>query len=263
MDKIVKTVIHPYYAFISSYSTSNKEKAVLGETAFCEALSDFPVLVNVTYGKRQKDIDHFLSKLFLKTPKIVVIIDEKTLDLEEACSALKYEPEIVEFKTFVSSENPKIKAHLFEPLSYTIETPIEDKGSKGKKREIPEHYQSWEKYLNWIDKSNRELVTEFRTQISSLPNVIHKPSGVTDYCFYKGKATGKSRFAAFLVRKSSIRVRIRVNPETFTDPKNWLTPKIYKGWFFKQDQERSFDIKNIKQIPYAMELIKQSYDLAE
>jgi hypothetical protein len=50
----------PYYAFIDSYPIGNKEKAVLGETAFCEALSDFPVMVNVTYGKRQKDIDHLV-----------------------------------------------------------------------------------------------------------------------------------------------------------------------------------------------------------
>jgi hypothetical protein len=50
----------PYYAFIDAYSASNKEKAKLGETAFCEALSDFPVMVNVTYGKRQKDIDHLV-----------------------------------------------------------------------------------------------------------------------------------------------------------------------------------------------------------
>ena len=50
----------PYYAFIDSYSVSNKEKAKLGEKAFAEALSDFPVMVNVTYGKRQKDIDHLV-----------------------------------------------------------------------------------------------------------------------------------------------------------------------------------------------------------
>lgn len=60
MDRFIKTEIAPYYAFISSYPTSNKEKAVLGETAFCEALSDFPVMVNITYGKRQKDIDHLV-----------------------------------------------------------------------------------------------------------------------------------------------------------------------------------------------------------
>jgi len=55
-----KIETQPYYAFIDSYSIGNKEKAVLGETAFAEALLDFPVMVNVTYGKRQKDIDHLV-----------------------------------------------------------------------------------------------------------------------------------------------------------------------------------------------------------
>jgi hypothetical protein len=50
----------PYYVFVDSYSASNKEKAKLGETAFAEALSDFPLMINVTYGKRQKDIDHLV-----------------------------------------------------------------------------------------------------------------------------------------------------------------------------------------------------------
>ena len=60
MSRLFKTEAAPYYVFISSYSTGNKEKAELGETAFAEALSDFPVMVNVTYGKRQKDIDHLV-----------------------------------------------------------------------------------------------------------------------------------------------------------------------------------------------------------
>lgn len=50
----------PYYMIEANFSVGNKEKADLGETAFCEALSDFPVMVNVTYGKRQKDIDHLV-----------------------------------------------------------------------------------------------------------------------------------------------------------------------------------------------------------
>jgi hypothetical protein len=38
--------------------------------------------------------------------------------------------------------------------------------------------------------------------------------------------------------------------------------KVYKGWFFKQGQERKFKITSKEQIPYAMELIKQSYDIS-
>jgi hypothetical protein len=38
--------------------------------------------------------------------------------------------------------------------------------------------------------------------------------------------------------------------------------KVYKGWFFKQGQEREFKVTSKEQIPYAMELIKQSYDVS-
>ena len=53
-------VTYPYYYFVEEYPVANAEKAELGETAFKEALLDFPVMMNVTYGKRQKDIDHLV-----------------------------------------------------------------------------------------------------------------------------------------------------------------------------------------------------------
>lgn len=52
--------IKTYYSTVSEYPTSNKVKAKLGEEAFAEALSDYPVIMNITYGKRQKDIDHLV-----------------------------------------------------------------------------------------------------------------------------------------------------------------------------------------------------------
>lgn len=51
---------YPYYYFIESYSIDNKTKCELGERAFAGALPDFPLMMNVTYGKRQKDIDHLV-----------------------------------------------------------------------------------------------------------------------------------------------------------------------------------------------------------
>jgi hypothetical protein len=50
----------PYYIVESQYPVTNTEKAQWGEEAFAEALSDFPILMNITYGKRQKDIDHLV-----------------------------------------------------------------------------------------------------------------------------------------------------------------------------------------------------------
>ena len=53
--------VKPYYLLESQYSITNKDKAQWGEGAFVEALSDFPILMNITYGKRQKDIRPFGS----------------------------------------------------------------------------------------------------------------------------------------------------------------------------------------------------------
>jgi hypothetical protein len=52
--------LEPYYCSVAEYSLTNTEKAKLGEQAFTEALTDFPVFMNVTYGKRQNDIDHLI-----------------------------------------------------------------------------------------------------------------------------------------------------------------------------------------------------------
>lgn len=50
----------PYYSDNKDFSQSNKRKAKLGESGFYKALADFPILCNVTYGHRQKDIDHLV-----------------------------------------------------------------------------------------------------------------------------------------------------------------------------------------------------------
>lgn len=117
--------------------------------------------------------------------------------------------------------------------------------------------------LKWVDDNTRELVRELTLQIASLGSVTHKPTG-TDYIFYRGTPSAKSSFAVLLLRKEGIRVRLRVDPATFKDPNKWLSDKVYKPWFFKLNgQERTFDMKDKSQMPYAMELIKQSYDISK
>jgi predicted transport protein len=65
-----------------------------------------------------------------------------------------------------------------------------------------------------------------------------------------------------MLRKKALKVAIRTDPKTFKDPDKWTGDKIYKPWFFKQGQERAFKITSKEQIPYALELIKQSYDIS-
>ena len=59
----------PYYIGEKKFSVSNQRKAKLGEEAFAEALvSYYPIIMNVNYGKRQRDIDHLVL-----TPQYLVM----------------------------------------------------------------------------------------------------------------------------------------------------------------------------------------------
>lgn len=212
----------------------------------------------------RENLYRWLSQLLSKPPTIVVVIEEKTRDVLEACRILmrSYDTKILEFKTFQREDAPTVHAHLFETLAAPSEPMGEIKQLIEKKSKLPPHYASWDRMLEWVEPATKELANELINAIASLGNVKHKPSG-TDYVFYKGKPGSRSVFAALLLRKKSIRVRIRVEPSIFKDPKKWVSEKIYKGWFFKENQERAFDLNERSQIPYAMELIKQSYELAE
>ena len=89
----------------------------------------------------------------------------KKLDIEEACQALKYTPNIVEFRTFIDENNPKNFAHLFEPLT-----------SKGKSVTYDNHSASpsqaaqarGQQYLNFYQELAKRLA-------GKMPIAIAKP----------------------------------------------------------------------------------------
>jgi len=68
--------------------------------------------------KTGKDPYRFLSELLSLPPKIALIIDEITPEVDKASKSLKKlaNTQIVEFKTFVREDAPNVHAHLFEPL---------------------------------------------------------------------------------------------------------------------------------------------------
>jgi len=204
------------------------------------------------------DVYHFLSKLISRPPRIVVFIDCKTKEVEEACQVLKYQTSIREFKTFVREDAPNVRAHLFEPLYAPEEI---TKGEKKSEREVPKHHKSWEKRLEWVHENINDVTKVLTKTILELGEVVHRPSG-PDYVFYKGKPSTKSVFAGFFLTKKALKVRIRTDPATFSDSKKWTGEKIYH-WFFRTGQEKEFKMTERNQIDYAMKLIKQSYELAK
>ncbi len=161
-----------------------------------------------------------------------------------------------------------VHAHLFRPL-YSLERVSERREISaaakraGETRRLPEQYESWEKMLMWVDDNTRNIVDALTKSIlNRFDNVSHKTSG-RYYIFYKGKPTTKSVFAAFLLTKKYLKVRIRTDPRTLRDPERVLKERVYRGWFFKTGQEREFKITEKDQMDYAIELIKQSYALAK
>lgn len=223
---------------------------------------DNDVLLRATVQKQidTHDIHHALSKLIAKQPRLVVIIDEKTLETEEALQNLNPTPSIVEFKTYARRDAPNVRAHVFEPL-YSEEKPTgKAPGRAEEKKPVPEHRRTWQKKLDWADENVREINKALTNQILQFDNVVHKASG-PDYAFFKGEPGTKTIFVGLFLTKSAIKVRIRTDPTTFKDPKKWTGDKEYH-WFFKAG-EKEFKITSIDQMHYAMELIKQSYQLAK
>jgi hypothetical protein len=52
----------------------------------------------------------------LKQPRIIVIIEEKKMETEEAIELINPSPTVVEFKTYTQKGSPHVRAHLFEPI---------------------------------------------------------------------------------------------------------------------------------------------------
>jgi predicted transport protein len=258
---------HPVYShivpqiskFISGIDNLRSQREIR-DILYKEITQDKVLKASVEKMIHPQEIHHFLSSMVSKSPEIAIIIDEVTAEVREASKALKKlgEIELVEFKTFVREDAPNVRAHLFKPL-YVVEK-ITRKGGKKGKKEIPEYYKSWEKKLEWVHENINDVAKVLTNNILELDGVIHKPSG-PDYVFYKGKPSIKSVFAGFFLTKKALKVRIRTDSATFRDTRKWTGEKVYH-WFFRTGQEKEFKITERDQIDYAMELIKQSYEMA-
>lgn len=131
---------------------------------------------------------------------------------------------------------------------------------------MPAPYESWETMLESITPEIRCIVSKLSdAMLTRLGNVTAKSIG-RYYVFYKGKESSGSAFAAFILSRRALKVRIRTESK-FEDSEYSIKTRKYRGWFFSSmhnQQEREFSInKSFKRgIDPALKLIETSYKLA-
>jgi len=70
------------------------------------------------------EVFKFISLCISKVPRIIIVVEKKTPELEEALEGLAILPHVVEFRTFVSQGlNKSAHAHLFEQLDKQVIEP--------------------------------------------------------------------------------------------------------------------------------------------
>ncbi|MCK4436279.1 hypothetical protein KAU87_05645, partial [Candidatus Bathyarchaeota archaeon] len=181
-------------------------------------------------------------------PSIIVIIEEKTMETEEAIESIHPSPHVIEFKTYARKDSPDIHAHLFEPLCKTMVS------EEPKPQTLPK-----KEFIEQVDVSIRDVARALIERISQLGNVVFR--GTTSYSAYIGKRRVVYGFAGIAPRKSTLKIYVRTNSPTFSDPKEWMDTK--KAKWFTEYEEGAFSITTKDQIDYAMELVKQSYQIVQ
>jgi predicted transport protein len=230
---------------------SSDTRLKIAEAIYNEISSD-PSKRLTAESKVKTELFKFLTDLLSSKTKVCIIIDEVTEELKESIEGLPFETRLIEFKTFErEGVGIAVHAHLFEPLEKPPPPPP------------PGKPKTWDEIFKWVNAETRDLVTKLIKAVDEkFPDVQHMPRARW-YYLYKGRERRlNSLFAVLLLTKKAVKVRIKIDPSTFKDEKGWT--KTMKGWFFPRKlQEREFTITEEQQIPYALELITQSYKISD
>lgn len=177
---------HPVYnhiipqlnKFMKGIENANVKNQIL-DLLYDEINSNLELRSVISRVTANTDIHNSLSKIIVhKSPRIVVIIDEKTEEVEEAFENFKTAPVIVEFRTFEQEANSGVYAHLFEPL-YSEDNArkewvdkrqdIEDSGKVHENKNIEDLIESIKPH-----EEIKEIFRMFVQEIESLSNELSR-----------------------------------------------------------------------------------------
>lgn len=198
----------------------------------------------------EEDVHFFIDKLLHRKAGVIVVIDSQTPQLAEIVEELSSanEVHVVEFRTY-SRGNRSL--HIFTPLAAMRE-----------REEAPLGVvRMWSDLVQWTRPETRLLLEQLIKKIETeFQTVKHAPRYRWYYFYSSQEMRPDSKFAVLMLGKKKIYVRICVDPKTFQDPE--ARAKDYKGWFYKEkaNVEKGFEVASVNDIPYALTLVKQSYE---
>lgn len=235
-DHIVKQLSK----FINGIDNKENRNQIL-ELLYNKINSDRALKAEVLAKTKSDELHRYLSKLLLKTPKIVVIIDEKTLDIEDACHALRYTPYIVEFRTFEQENNPRSHAHLFETICSELKTSTEKMNDRQDIEQIIEGMKPQKEF---------ELVfRKFFQEIEKLSNEISIEMG-------KKRILFKTKIPFVAVELCKGQIVLHLTLSTRPEEKNFgYIRKVYGNRWHAH-----LVVRNLSEAEPAMEICKKAFE---
>ena len=228
--------------------TKAESQKVIVELIDEEIASDDVLKAWVKSNVAPLEVYKFLTGVIAKPPRLAIVIDEKTKELDEVLAQLPKNFEAVEameFKTFQREGcDLAVHAHLFEPLHKppTVKT--------GKIIIEPPKEPELEESIAKANPEIRQLFFSLRERILKLGEGIREVPGKSWVDYRKS-----STFVSPNIQKRKLVVYIKMGERRVNDRKG-ITSHV--TWYGKLNTR--FSLSSTGELDYAMELIKQAYD---
>jgi predicted transport protein len=229
--------------FINSMDNSHTKRDVV-EGLYTEidgnkALEYFKEKIN-------ENLYRWLSKLLEQSPKIVVVIEEITPEVNEACKILmkSYDTKILEIQTYQREDAPTVRAYLFDTLSLNTSKAVVDSSRADAVVHVPKaedaHFKGKE-YLRPIYEKLKETMLSLGQDV--------KVGAPTQYYIPFAR---RVIFCGVHVKKKWLRLDLR-KVKDIKHPK--ITPYPKGDWVYVHIEKNS-DIDEI------LDVIKKAYERA-
>jgi hypothetical protein len=125
------------------------------------------------------------------------------------------------------------------------------------KKEKPDYETSWEARLDWVEPATRELVQLFIARLlHEIPSLAGR-ARFRWYSIYRSMPpVRKNDVATLLIGRKNVKLSIRINPKSFSDP--YKISKPMAGFFYPRGTERRMPVTG-ENLETVVELAKSAY----